>query len=633
MSLFKQLLILISALFLIIFSVNFISSVENIRSYLEEESQVHAQDTATSLGLSLSPHLVDEKDPVLETMMNAIFDRGYYKEIKLVNVEGDTLVSLTNDKAYGSVPDWFINNIPMHTAIAESEISSGWNISGVLSVSINPGYAYFKLYEQVTTSFYYSLVAFVVSLILLALVLQVTLSSLKRIGLMAETIAKGNFDVIEKLPWTTEVRRVATSMNVMSSKLEIVINNLNKKLDSIGKRLHLDDLTDLSKKPAFDMDMKEVLATHQDAFVFMIKIDALTSLVKELGSDTIDNFIKDFANILKKALEKHSLDGTAYRFFGSEFALLVRDANSEQIEKLAKLLSVEFTELGEKYDKKDIAHIGVAVFDPFSSTENLLLAATEAYEQAQLIGANSYYLRQGEDRAKDMAEWKEVVFDVIDRNDYKVSYVGPIANLETGEVMMEEAFSEARDKQGNVLAIGTFVSISEKFVKIIELDEGITSRVVAHIKESNLKHAVAINLSARTIKNSDFRVWLAEVLSENQAIAKQLVFSLSAYAVAKEVNVYKEFISFVHQLNAKVVIKRFETESMAPDIVKELRPDFVRLARDIGDDINTNSTKQEFVRTMVEIGALLEIDVLAENIKSDADLDCMKDLGVTGASR
>ncbi|MEO1897527.1 MAG: LapD/MoxY N-terminal periplasmic domain-containing protein [Cycloclasticus sp.] len=109
MSLSKQLLSLILALFLMIFSVNFMLSVENIRSYLEGESQIHAQDTATSLGLSLSPYLVDEKDPVLETMMNAIFDRGYYKEIKLVNVEAEPLVTLTNDKNVETVPDWFID--------------------------------------------------------------------------------------------------------------------------------------------------------------------------------------------------------------------------------------------------------------------------------------------------------------------------------------------------------------------------------------------------------------------------------------------------------------------------------------------------------------------------------------------
>lgn len=634
MSLSKQLLILISALFLMIFSVNFMLSVENIRSYLEGESQIHAQDTATSLGLSLSPYMADENDPVLETMMNAIFDRGYYKEISLVNVDGENLVRLRNEKTFETVPQWFVDYVPMETAQAESEISSGWNIAGNIVVEINSAYAYLKLYEQVKTSFYYSLIAFIVSIILLLLVLQITLSSLKRIGNMAETISKGSFDVIESLPWTLEVRRVAVSMNVMSKKIEKAIQNLNAKLESIGKKLQLDDLTGLSKRSTFESDMKEVLASHGDAFVFMIKIDALGSLVKELGSDSIDRFIRDFADILKGvAKNQEKGDVSAYRFFGSEFVLLARGLNIEQSEDLAKLLSVAFTELGEKYNKADIAHIGVAEFDPFSSTANILLGANEAYEQAQLIGTNSYYLRKGEDRAKDMSEWKTLVFDIIDRNDYNVSYVSEVKNLQTGDVMMEDAFSEAVDKNGDVLSIGTFVSIAEKFVKIVDLDKGVTSRVVEHIKEKNISHAVAINLSNRTVKNSDFRVWLSQLLHDNNDLSAQLVFSLSAYAVTKEVAVYREFISFVHQLNSKVIIKRFEAHSMSPDILKELKPDFVRLTRDISNGVDENLQKQEFTKTMVEIGELLDVCVLAENIQLDVDLERVKAIGVVGASR
>jgi EAL domain-containing protein (putative c-di-GMP-specific phosphodiesterase class I) len=275
----------------------------------------------------------------------------------------------------------------------------------------------------------------------------------------------------------------------------------------------------------------------------------------------------------------------------------------------------------------------VAAFDPFSTTGNILLAANEAYEQAQLIGTNSYYIRKGEDRAKDMAEWKALVFDIIDRNDYKVSYVGEVSNLQTSDVMMKDAFSEALDKNGAVLSIGTFVSIAEKFVKIVDLDKGVTSRVVEYIKAQNISHSVAINLSNRTIKNSDFRAWLVNLLSDNQEIASQLVFSLSAYAVTKEVEAYKEFIAFVRGLNAKVIIKRFEAQSMSPDILKELKPDFIRLARDIGSGIDGDQVKQEFTRTMVEVGDLLGVCVLAENIQSDADLQCAKEIGVVGASR
>ena len=86
MSLSKQLLILISLLFLIVFSASFVISMGSIRDYLEVESEIHMQDTATSLGLSLSPHMEDENDPILQTMMNAIFDMGYYREICLKDI-------------------------------------------------------------------------------------------------------------------------------------------------------------------------------------------------------------------------------------------------------------------------------------------------------------------------------------------------------------------------------------------------------------------------------------------------------------------------------------------------------------------------------------------------------------------
>lgn len=633
MSLSKQLLLLISALFLMIFSLNFVLSVDNIRSYLEGESQVHAQDTATSLGLSLSPYLVDEKDPVLETMMNAIFDRGYYKQIKLVNVDGEELVQLRNTEAVAAVPDWFIRWVPMQAASAESEISSGWSIRGVVSVAINPGYAYQKLYQQVQRSFYYSLAAFVVSIVLLLLVLRITLSSLKRIGKMAETIAQGNYDVIEQLPWTSEVRRVAKSMNIMSKKIEMAIENLNKKLEGIGKKLQLDELTGLAKKSGFEADMAELLASNGHGFVFMIKIDALNSVVKELGSDAVDRFINEFASILKVAAQAGiGNDLSVYRLYGSEFVLLTRNNDKKQAACLADSLSNSFAGLAESYNKVDIAHIGVAEFDPFSTLETVLLGATEAYEQAVLIGANSYYLRQGDDRAKDMAEWKALVFDVIDNHSYEVSYVGAVSDLNSGETMMKEAFSEVLDANGDALSIGTFVSIAEKFVKIVDLDMGVTTRVISYIKEHDITYPIAINVSNRTIKNSDFRVWLAALLKDKPLLAEQLVFSLSAYAVGKEVAVYKEFIHFVHQLNAKVMIKRFETQSLSAGIIKELKPDFIRLARGISNGIAADIAKQEFVATMVEISQLLDMEVLAENVQSNDDVKRLKEIGVVGTS-
>jgi len=634
MSLSKQLLLLISALFLMIFSVNFVSSVNNIRDYLEGEAEIHAQDTATSLGLSLSPYMVNETDPVIETMMNAIFDMGYYQEIKLVNVENQPLVNLSNNIIVEGVPSWFIEIIPMKTAQAKSEISSGWSISGVVNVTLNPGYAYLKLYEQAKSSFYYSFAAFVLSIALLLIVLRVTLAPLKQIDQMALKIATGKFETIDQLPWTTEVRNVTASMNMMSHKIEAAIRNLNLKLDIIGKKLQQDDLTGLNKKSSFETDMKHLFIGNVDAYVFMIKIDGLSSLVKEQGADKIDLFLTDFSKALTKVAEQSEYgEVLVYRFVGSEFVLLVKQTTYEQTEQLAKALSFAIAEVGEKYQRPDVAHIGIAAFNPIGTTEGILLAAKEAYEQAQLIGANSYYLRTGDDPAKGIAEWKSLVFSLVDRQAFNLLFVAQVNDFKTDQVLMEEAFSQVLDDNGNSLSIATFVSIAEKFEKIIDLDKAVILKVIKYIEEQSIDYAIAINLSTRTIKNSDFRTWLVGLVRQNPIIAQQLIFNLSAYAVAKDISAYKEFIEFVHQLNARVMIKRFETQSLSPELTKELNPDFIRLARDLGQNIAQDQSKKEFVETMKGIGDLLDISILAENVNSDEDYSCIRKIGITGVSR
>ncbi len=636
MSLSKQLLLLISALFFMIFSVNFVLSVNNIKGYLEGEAEIHAQDTATSLGLSLSPYMSNETDPMIETMMKAIFDMGYYQEIKLINVDDQPLVTLSNTTEIEGIPTWFINAIPMKTVSAESEINSGWKISGVVQVTLNPGNAYLKLYEQAKYSFYYSLLTFVLAIVLLLLVLRVTLSPLKRIEQMAVTLANGQFETIDKLPWTTEVRNVTASMNMMSNKIELATKSLNLKLESIGKKLQQDELTGLQNKASFQTEMKQLLIADTDveAYIFMIKIDGLTALVKELGADTIDRFLKDFSKVLKNAAEQNSWgEILVYRFVGAEFFLLVKQMNIPRVKLLAKKLSQSFAELGRKYNKPDIAHLGIVSFNPIGTSESILFAANEAYEQAQLIGANSYYLRAGDDPAIGIAEWKALVFNIIDNQKYQFTFVGEVVNFQTQKILMQEAFSQAFDGNGNELSIATFISIAEKFEKIVELDKGIILKVVEYIDTENIDYAIAVNVSTRTIKNSDFRDWLTKLVKQNRVISEQLVFSLSAYAVAKDFTSYKEFIEFAHNLNMKVMIKRFETQSLSPELAKQLNPDVIRISRDLGQGISQDESKKDFVEAIKGIGDLLSIIILAENINSDEDFECIKSIGIAGASR
>ena len=92
--------------------------------------------------------MTDTNDPIIKTMVSAIFDMGYYKEIRLVDANKKELISLTNDKSVEGVPSRFIDNLPMLPITAESEIRSNWTIRGVVYVTINPSFSYSKLFEQ-----------------------------------------------------------------------------------------------------------------------------------------------------------------------------------------------------------------------------------------------------------------------------------------------------------------------------------------------------------------------------------------------------------------------------------------------------------------------------------------------------
>ena len=633
MSLLKQLFILIAIIFLVIFTVNFITSVNNTRSYLEIEAEIHAQDTATSLGLSLSPHMTaGENDPLLLTMINAIFDRGYYKQIRLVNAKGEELVNSENPGAFESVPTWFIKILPMKTATAETEISSGWTIAGTLFVTINPGYAYLKLYEQAQKALLYSLIAYVFFNILVYFLLRLILIPLKMIEQLAKDIGNGSFNTINKLPWTTEIKNVTISMNFMSGKIKQIIEKLTEKLDKAGQQLQLDVLTKLKNKSCFDGDMKNQLISHAEGYVIFIRIDNLGAFSKDKGRDVVDFFLVEFAKTLEESIEGIKHDVSVYRFFGSEFAMLAASMTRDEVENLGNILTNNLTVLGQKYSRSDLVHIGIVPFNIGSSTADILSAASEAYEKAHLIGNNAYVIYQNDEKTRDIEDWKRLVKRVTEERTYEITFVGKVYKLpDEQDIVMEEVFAEIMDGD-QVVPIGAFISIAEKYDSVTNLDKGIIQRVIQAIADRKIEYPVNINLSMSSVRNPQFLDWLDAYFKGHQDVVKQLVFGITAYSASKDLKSFEMFTSFIHDIGAEIMLKRYESKFISLEQVKRFDLDYLRLARELTTGISKDAGKQQFVEAMKEVGDLLDTRIIAEAVENRDDFDTLKSIGIYGAS-
>jgi EAL domain-containing protein (putative c-di-GMP-specific phosphodiesterase class I)/GGDEF domain-containing protein len=741
MSLSKQLYIIISIIFLMIFAGNFIISVKNTKEYLEIESITKAQDTATSLGMSLKTLLSDKYNPEVESIINAIANRGFYREIrlenalfsikqsdlikaskdldnskwKISNVSADervgkvelinsnnfekellalentnsketnsefsvstdensydfipneqyknikevtftftainengktvntkavlnvnkTLVQVTRDVKFDYIPSWFIKMIPIKLAEQSSEISNGWQTTAIIYVSANAGDAYAKLYEQAKSAIIYALIAFIIAMIILFVFVQYLLKPLKKIEKLANNIAIGKFETIEELPWTTEIKTVALAMNDMSRKIESIINRLNNNLESITKKLSRDDLTQLDLKQNFETDMKDMFIHKNNGYVFMIKIFELANFAKNHTNKEINEFIKKFATILSTTKTKENSKVTAYRFFGSEFAIIAKNFTYEDAKEFSLKLQKKFEELGNEYLKKDIVHIGATPFNPIGTTPQILQSAIEAYEKATLIGQNEIFITDTIALSRNMQEWKDLIFDIVDNSKFELKYIGNAYTLDgsTNDIIMQEAFATIKDKDNLDIPIGTFVSIAERYEKIIDFDKKIITKVINNILINKIKHSISINLSLESISNTSFILWLEKTIFEHKSIASQLAFSITAYAVAKDVDKFKFFADEMHQCGAKVIIKRFESKFIPLNSIKDFNLDYIRLAREYTHNITNDSSKQSFIETIVELSNLLNIQLFAENVHEDEDLETIKKLEVYAASR
>ena len=234
-----------------------------------------------------------------------------------------------------------------------------------------------------------------------------------------------------------------------------------------------------------------------------------------------------------------------------------------------------------------------------------------------------------------MESWRDLVFDIINNSKFDVNYIGNCQTLNTNDlkIVMQESFTNIKDKDENNIPIGTFVSIAEKYEKIVEFDKKVIEKVIGHILINSIKHDISINLSLESINNTAFIAWIKNKILEHRNIASQLVFSATAYAVAKNEDKFKFFADEIHKCGAKIIIKRFETKFIPLGNLKDFNLDYIRLARDYTCDISKDYSKESFIESISDLAVLLNIKVFAENVKEDEDLKFLEKHNLYAVSR
>jgi len=220
MTLHSRLIFAVIALILCLLSANMVITLHNARLNIYEQLKVHSQDMATSLGFSLSQAALDKDNVQMTLMIDAIFDRGYYRRIVFRDTTGKAVIDRSLPVVSSEVPDWFIRWLPLPEPGGIAQVSSGWYQLGEIEVISHPGFAYQDMWRSFKEQIWLFLFATVVCYLLLGIGVRLVLRPLKEVEEQADAICRREFRIQEPLPTIPELRNVVLAMNRMVEKLK-----------------------------------------------------------------------------------------------------------------------------------------------------------------------------------------------------------------------------------------------------------------------------------------------------------------------------------------------------------------------------------------------------------------------------
>lgn len=627
LSLKTQVYGLIIVISVISFTARIITDVDSTRQYLQTQMGSHAQDTATSLGLSISPYLDEENITIAQTMATAIFDSGYYKQIKYVDSNNQVVFDLTNPKRVQSVPDWFIAAVKLDAPTMSSQLNNGWILAGTIEVTSHAGQSYLTLWQHTKRSFYGSFLLLVASLSLAYLILRTVFKPLKAVEYQANLVIRKRYTLNQEVPVARELRTVTKAINNMVINLQSTFDSLTKQTQSLTEEVYIDPLTGLGNRRSFENHFNCVVNTisrETPISAIMITLPSLININQTASYQEGDEHVKNVSSTLQKAME--NLNNTKiFRLNGSTFIIISPFDKQFLSETLLDINDI-FTKQQNSIHINGFANFAIVNIDRDSSISNVL----SELDTKSTIGDGGVFTDNKLDNNTQLSvkQWRSLIQSIIDSGVVSFS-IQPVklANSSNKQCYFEvfAYFIHEGEKVNN----GHLFAMAEKLNLTEELDKKIIRNFV-NIKVQYPDDKFALNLCKASLYSTNFIEWLTLFSHTKPVIQTNLIFELHEISLLYNVHLASQHIDAIKDIGISVCIEHFGTSLTSFRYLQGLDVEYVKIDGSYIQDLLDNAQSQFFIQTVNNICHGFGIKVLACLIEKPDTLHMLEQLGCDG---
>lgn len=438
--------------------------------------------------------------------------------------------------------------------------------------------------------------------------------------------------------WTeTKINPIFDEAGNVSS-LILVTRDITDRKQSEERIHHLayhDPLTDLPNRRMYVQQLtKEIMQGKRfqsNMAVLFLDMDKFKDINDSYGHDVGDMLLVEAARRLQTCVQSGDI---VARLGGDEFTILLSQLNDvKQAESVAEMIQ---NQLQKPFDLNGhvitlSCSIGIALFPQDGDTaEDLLKRADTALYSVKSVGRNGYALFDPTMEAKSLERilMENELRKAIEQEQFQIHYQ-PKMDIGSQSLTGMEALVRWVHPELGVISPGKFIPIAEESGLIVELGEWILKEACRQNKkwhEEGHRLKVSVNLSARQIFQKDLVEIITATLKELELSAEWLELEIteSIFVKMEEATVV---LQQLREAGIHISIDDFGTGYSSFSYIKSLPVDTIKIDASFIRDIHHNQESQAIVKAIVTIADSLQMNVIAEGIELDDQVEALQQNG------
>ncbi|MBD2691089.1 putative bifunctional diguanylate cyclase/phosphodiesterase [Anabaena catenula] len=420
--------------------------------------------------------------------------------------------------------------------------------------------------------------------------------------------------------------------------LTLALNELQQREEKLIYTAFHDSITGVFNRTWLMQHLSKFSAQQQlkdDSAILFLDLDNFKNANDRLGHLVGDKLLKKVTERLYKCIQNN---GKIVRLGGDKFIIFLPNKDGiESMQAIAKCI-IEQLHIPFQIDEYKI-YIGVSIGIlpstlKYHQPTEILRDADAAMYEAKRSGKGCYVLFTSEMQARtlDRIQLEIELRQGIERKEFCL-YYQPIFCLNSQKLIGFEALIRWLHPEHGLVSPSKFITLAEENGLIQALDLLSLQLACQQIRQWQQKFAnidslvFNVNLSSVKIQNLELVEQIKHIINENHISPALIKLEVTETAFIKESSITTQVLEKIHDLGVQLCIDDFGTGYSSFSRFYKFPVSTIKIDRSFIERLDYGIEGTAIVKTMISFAHCLGINVVAEGIETQTQLEKLKELG------